>query len=48
MRTDPFQIIVEVVPPAGPDAGPVVAALESLADLAIDAFSVATGWLRPF
>jgi homocysteine S-methyltransferase len=37
-----FMITVEVVPPAGHDAGPVLSALESLADLAIDGFSVAT------
>ncbi len=42
MRGNRFQIIVEVVPPAGPDADPIVAELESLADLPVDAFSVAT------
>lgn len=39
---DRFTITVEVVPPAGPDAEPVLSALESLADLPIDGFSVAT------
>jgi homocysteine S-methyltransferase len=39
---DRFLTTVEVVPPAGPDAEPLLAALEALADLPIDAFSVAT------
>lgn len=37
-----FTITVEVVPPAGPDAGPLLASLESLARLPVDAYSVAT------
>ncbi len=39
---DKFTISVEVVPPAGPDAALLLAALEPLADLSFDAFSVAT------
>ena len=39
---DKFTISVEVVPPAGPDAKPLLAALEPLAGLYFDAFSVAT------
>jgi len=42
MIEDKFMISVEVVPPNGADAGPLLAALEPLADLAFDAFSVAT------
>jgi len=41
-QTGSFPITVEVVPPAGPDAGPILSALESLAGLPIDGFSVAT------
>jgi methylenetetrahydrofolate reductase (NADPH) len=37
-----FMTTVEVVPPAGPDAEPILAALESLAALSFDGFSVAT------
>jgi homocysteine S-methyltransferase len=37
-----FFISIEVVPPAGPDAGPLLASLAALGDLAVDAFSVAT------
>jgi homocysteine S-methyltransferase len=37
-----FFISIEVVPPAGPDAGPLLASLADLADLPLDAFSVAT------
>ena len=37
-----FVIAIEVVPPAGSDAGPLLSALESLKDLPIDGFSVAT------
>jgi methylenetetrahydrofolate reductase (NADPH) len=37
-----FFISVEVVPPAGPDAGPLLAALAALDNLPVDAFSVAT------
>jgi methylenetetrahydrofolate reductase (NADPH) len=37
-----FSISVEVVPPAGPDAEPVLAALESIGSLSFDGFSVAT------
>jgi homocysteine S-methyltransferase len=40
--TQEFMIVVEVVPPAGSDAEPVLAQLEGLADLAVDSFSVAT------
>lgn len=39
---DRFKIIVEVVPPASPDAEPLLTALESLASLSIAAFSVAS------
>lgn len=43
-----FVITVEVVPPAGPDAEPILATLEAMRDLPIDAFSVATNPLaRP-
>ena len=35
-------VTIEVVPPAGPDAAPLLAALEPLVDLTFDAFSVAT------
>ena len=38
----PFSITVEVVPPVGPDAEPILAALERLAGLPFDGFSVAT------
>jgi methylenetetrahydrofolate reductase (NADPH) len=37
-----FMITVEVVPPAGPDAEPILATLEALAALPFDGFSVAT------
>jgi methylenetetrahydrofolate reductase (NADPH) len=37
-----FVITVEVVPPPGPDAGPILTALESLVTLLFDGFSVAT------
>ncbi len=37
-----FFISIEVVPPAGADAGPLLAELAALEELAIDAFSVAT------
>ena len=37
-----FFISVEVVPPDGPDAAPLLTSLSSLADLSVDAFSVAT------
>jgi methylenetetrahydrofolate reductase (NADPH) len=37
-----FAITVEVVPPAGPDAEPLLAALESVRDLPFDGYSVAT------
>jgi methylenetetrahydrofolate reductase (NADPH) len=37
-----FTITVEVVPPAGPDPEPILTALERLASLTIDGFSVAT------
>ena len=42
MIEDKFMISVEVVPPNGADADPLLAALEPLVDLAFDAFSVAT------
>ena len=42
MTANKFMVTVEVVPPAGPDADPLLAALEPLAELAFDAFSVAT------
>ena len=37
-----FSILIEVVPPAGPDAGPLMGLLKSVAGLPFDAFSVAT------
>ena len=37
-----FFISIEVVPPAGPDAEPLLASLAALKDLPVDAFSVAT------
>ena len=37
-----FSVTVEVVPPAGPDAGSVLKALNGLSDLPIHGFSVAT------
>jgi homocysteine S-methyltransferase len=42
MRANRFIITVEVVPPAGPDAEPILSALKPLAGLSIDAFSIAT------
>ncbi|CAB1085621.1 5,10-methylenetetrahydrofolate reductase (EC / Homolog of homocysteine-binding domain [Olavius algarvensis Delta 1 endosymbiont] len=42
MPDENFMVTVEVVPPAGPDAAPLLAELEPLVDLAFDAFSVAT------
>ena len=42
MPANPFAITVEVVPPAGSDSGSILSALESLAPLAFDGFSVAT------
>ncbi|MBU1170970.1 MAG: methylenetetrahydrofolate reductase [Proteobacteria bacterium] len=39
---DRFIVTVEVVPPAGPDAGPLLSELNSLKDLSFDGFSVAT------
>ena len=42
MNADKFTLTVEVVPPAGADAAPLLAALEPLAGLSFDAFSVAT------
>jgi homocysteine S-methyltransferase len=42
MIEDKFMISVEVVPPNGADAAPLLAALEPLVDLAFNAFSVAT------
>ena len=37
-----FKILIEVVPPAGPDAGPLMQRLKSIAALPFHAFSVAT------
>jgi homocysteine S-methyltransferase len=37
-----FKVLIEVVPPAGPEAGPLLAALKSLAPLPVDGFNVAT------
>jgi len=37
-----FTVTIEVVPPAGPDAGPILARLEALAALPVDGFSIAT------
>ncbi len=42
MNADRFITTVEVVPPAGSDPEPLLAALESLADLPVRGFSVAT------
>ena len=42
MSENKFMVTIEVVPPAGPDAAPLLAALEPLVDLTFDAFSVAT------
>ncbi|MFZ0614747.1 MAG: methylenetetrahydrofolate reductase [Desulfobacterales bacterium] len=42
MATDKFSVTVEVVPPAGAEAGALLSALQSLKALPIDAFSVAT------
>ena len=39
---DAFAITVEVVPPAGPDAGPILAALKAIGRLPFDGYSVAT------
>ena len=41
-RADQFTITIEVVPPAGSDAAPILSALESLGDLSFEGFSVAT------
>ena len=41
-QNDRFLITVEVVPPAGPQTDPLVSALQSLQQLPIDGFSVAT------
>ncbi len=37
-----FKVLIEVVPPAGPEAAPLLAALKSLAPLPVDGFNVAT------
>ena len=37
-----FNVLIEVVPPAGPDAGPLMRRLKSIAALPFHAFSVAT------
>jgi homocysteine S-methyltransferase len=42
MTEDQFTVTVEVVPPSGPDAAPLLTALEPLAGLNFNAFSVAT------
>ena len=44
MRAQPegFTISVEVVPPAGPDPGPILDALQAISSLPFQAFSVAT------
>jgi methylenetetrahydrofolate reductase (NADPH) len=42
LHRDRFTITVEVVPPAGHDAGPILDALESTSALPIDGYSVAT------
>jgi len=42
MPDEKFMITVEVVPPTGPDAAPLLAELEPLVDLVFDVFSVAT------
>ncbi len=42
MTANQFMVTVEVVPPAGPDAAPLLKALEPLAGLNFNAFSVAT------
>lgn len=42
MSGNDFTISVEVVPPAGSESGPILAALQSLSPLAFDGFSVAT------
>jgi homocysteine S-methyltransferase len=42
VKKDGFTITVEVVPPEGPQAAPLLSTLEALQQLAIDGFSVAT------
>lgn len=42
MNHDKFEVVVEVVPPAGADAEPLLEALEGINDLAFSGFSVAT------
>jgi len=42
MDSNQFVTTIEVVPPASADPEPLIAALESLADLPVDGFSVAT------
>ncbi len=37
-----FKVLIEVVPPAGHEAGPLLTALKSLAPLPVDGFNVAT------
>lgn len=37
-----FQVSVEVVPPVGPNAGPILDALESIGTLSFDSYSVAS------
>jgi homocysteine S-methyltransferase len=42
MKKNSFTITIEVVPPAGPDALPLLSSLRKTAELPIDGFSVAT------
>ncbi|SCY54787.1 homocysteine S-methyltransferase [Desulfoluna spongiiphila] len=42
MTHDRFEVVVEVVPPSGADAEPLLAALEGINDLSFNGFSVAT------
>lgn len=42
IKLDRFITTIEVVPPAGPDAEPVISALQALKGLSFDGFSVAT------
>ena len=42
MKTIPFSITIEVVPPAGPDARALLSTLQKTAKLPVDGFSVAT------
>lgn len=42
LSNNQFKILIEVVPPAGPDTTPLLTSLQSLSDLAFNGFSVAT------